>query len=185
MKLVALVLAAGTGTRFGSRGHGGKLSASLDGQPLITHALRAACAAPVERVVVVASPDLPVPERAGVEVVRLTSTALSDSLRAGVAAVGQVDGVFVFLGDMPRVPPDVAGRLAQALGQNYAAVPVYRSQRGHPVLLSARAMADLTGITGDRGAGALIKACSDVAVVEVGDAGVLLDIDRPEDLAKA
>ena len=52
--LAALVLAAGAGVRFG----GNKLSAHFRGEPLIVHAVRAARAAPVERVVVVAAAQL-------------------------------------------------------------------------------------------------------------------------------
>ena len=54
MKFAALVLPAGTGTRFG----GDKLSAVFRGEPLIAHAIRAARGAPVARVLVVCPPGL-------------------------------------------------------------------------------------------------------------------------------
>ena len=44
LSFAAIVLAAGASTRFG----GGKLSALLDGEPLIHHAIRAAQAAPAQ-----------------------------------------------------------------------------------------------------------------------------------------
>ena len=50
-----LVLAAGAGSRFG----GPKQLAPLAGRPLLEHALRAAAAAPVDRVVVVLAARAP------------------------------------------------------------------------------------------------------------------------------
>lgn len=181
MRLAAVVLAAGKATRFG----GDKLSALLEGEPLLHHAIRAARAAPVERVIVVTRTGLDIGQWPGeptVERAEIASNALSVSLRVGIAAAQGMDGVFVFLGDMPRVPPQVAGQLARLLGDNYAAVPRYAGKSGHPVLLSARSFADIALLTGDAGAGKLLKTHSDVAFVDCDDPGVLLDVDRPEDL---
>lgn len=182
MRLAALVLAAGKSSRFG----GDKLSALLEGQPLLHHAIRAARAAPVERVVVVTRPDLSIGEWPGapeVHQVEIASDELSASLRAGIAAAGDADGAFVFLGDMPRVPHELAGELAGTLGDNFAAVPLHKGKNGHPVLLSARSFDHIAGLTGDAGAGKLLKSRDDLAFVECDDPGMLLDVDRPEDLA--
>jgi molybdenum cofactor cytidylyltransferase len=183
MKRVALVLAAGSARRFGSD----KLSAPFRGEPLFAHAIRAACAAPVERVILVAHAALQVGSWADdphVHVVRISSTALSDSLRAGVGAAGLVDGLFVFLGDMPLVPHDVAGRLAAQIGTAYAAMPRHDEEPGHPVLLSSRALDDLARLTGDAGAGKLLRSRDDVVFVDLADPSILADIDRPEDLTR-
>ncbi len=181
MRLAAVVLAAGKATRFG----GDKLSALLGGEPLLAHAIRAARAAPVERVIVVTRTGFDIglwPGEPTVERVEIASDALSVSLGGGIAAVQGMDGVFVFLGDMPRVPHDVAGQLAAALGDNYAAIPRCEGKSGHPVLLSARSFADVARLSGDSGAGKLLKARSDVAFVDCDDPGILMDVDRPEDL---
>jgi molybdenum cofactor cytidylyltransferase len=183
MRLAAVVLAAGKASRFGSD----KLSARLEGEPLLHHAILAARAAPVERVIVVAREGLGLGDWLGsppVERVPIASNALSESLQAGIAAAGLVDGAFVFLGDMPRVPHSVAGQLATALGDNYAAIPRCNGKSGHPVLLSARSFIDMAALTGDAGAGKLLKARGDVAFVDCDDPGILQDVDRPEDLAK-
>ena len=186
MSLVSLVLAAGAGRRFG----GNKLVAQFRGDSVLNHALRAACAAPVDRVIVVAAPGLDLGAWQGapkLEVIRLESDALSASLKAGIAAAvaggRAVDGVFVFLGDMPLIPHDLAARLAAALEDGFAAVPYNGGQAGHPVLLSARAFAGVALLEGDAGAGKLLRACDDVVAVEVDNPSVLFDIDRPEDLA--
>lgn len=178
MKLAALVLAAGAGSRFG----GDKLSALFRGEPLIDHAVRAARASPVDRVVVVAARDLAVPD--GVEVLRIDSRELSETLKVGIAAVGSVDGLFVFLGDMPLVPHGIAHELAASIGSSYAAQPRWQGQPGHPVLLSARAIADARNLRGDEGAGKLLRASTDVALINCPDKGVTIDVDKTEDLAR-
>lgn len=182
MKLVSVVLAAGSARRFGSD----KLSASFQGEPLVCHAIHAARAAPVGRVIVVAHPGLELAscDDAGppVDVVRVTSVALSESLRAGLAAAGEVDGVFVFLGDMPLVPHDAAARLAERIGDSYAAMPLHAGKPGHPVLLSSRAFGDVAMLKGDAGAGKLLRERDDVACEEWADPLVHADVDRPEDL---
>lgn len=183
MNLVALVLAAGSASRFGSD----KLSALLEGEPLLFHAIRAARGAPVSRVIVVARPGLETGIWQGappVDVLRIASSALSDSLKAGIAAAQGADGAFVFLGDMPRVPHDEAGRLAGMIGKAYAALPRHQGRPGHPVLLSARAFADMAALSGDEGAGRLLRARDDVVFDECTDSAIHFDVDRPEDLAR-
>ena len=130
MNLVSLVLAAGSGTRFG----GNKLTAKFNGEPLIAHAIRAARAAPVRRVIVVCRPTLDIGDWPGeppVEVRHIDSTELSASLKAGIAAAGLCDGAFVFLGDMPLVPHDIARQLDAMLGGEFAALPRCGGRNGN------------------------------------------------------
>lgn len=184
MNLVAIVLAAGAGSRFG----GGKLSAPFHGEPLIRHAIRAARAAPVSRVVVVSAPGLDIGpwDEPGppVELREIAAAALSDSLRAGIAAVGDTEAAFIFLGDMPLIPHTAAARLAEALGGNFAALLRFEGRPGHPVLLSRIAFADIAGLQGDEGAGRLLRARKDVAFLDWPDETVLLDVDRTEDIKR-
>ena len=183
MKLAAIVLAAGAGTRFG----GDKLAAPFRGEPLIAHAIRAARAAPVERVVVVCPQGLDIGEWPGapeVAALRIASPELSASLKAGVAEVAGMDGAFIFLGDMPLVPPGIGHELAAALNANIAAIPQYGEVNGHPVLLAARAFPEIAQLSGDEGAGRLLKAREDVVFVATVEEGVTLDIDRAEDIAR-
>lgn len=179
MNRVAIVLAAGAGRRFG----GGKLAAPFRGEPLLAHAVRAACASPAERVIVVAAPDLDCGDTGRAEVLRLASDSLSASLRAGLEAAGQCDGAFVFLGDMPLVPHGMAARLANAIGPAHAALPRCEGRPGHPVLLSPAAMAEAVAqLHGDEGMGRLLRGRADVVFVESDDPGVCADVDLPVDL---
>lgn len=174
----AIVLAAGRATRFGAP----KLSAMLDGEPVLAHALRSALAAPATRRVLVTRDDH---RAAGFDMVRVDSAALSASLRAGLAAIDGCAGAFIFLGDMPRIRSDVPALLAAAIGDALAAYPVFRDKPGHPLLLAARGFGLARGLSGDRGLGALLHDHPDVVRVPVDDPGVVTDIDTPDDLARA
>ncbi len=177
---VAIVLAAGHSRRFGSD----KLAATFAGRPLLHQALAAASTAPVERVILVCrvAPALPIDGGMPIQIVKIASEALSDSLRAGIAAADDASAAFVFLGDMPLVPLTIAAELAASIGDAYAAQPRFGGKPGHPVLLAARAFPDVLKLTGDAGAGKLLRARGDVVFVDTDDAGVLLDVDSAQDL---
>jgi molybdenum cofactor cytidylyltransferase len=184
--LYALVLAAGSGSRFG----GGKLMAPWRGGVLIDGALAAAMAAPVQAVHVVVGADAGVRARAearGLLVVEAADHALglSATLKAGIASLppGAL-GVLVLLGDMPLIPHAVLEPLARALEDGApAAAPVYEGKLGHPVALSAALFPQIRGLEGDRGARALIEGLGARLVrIPSPDHGILLDVDRPDDL---
>lgn len=192
----AIVLAAGAGSRFG----GGKLLAPWRGGVLLEGALAAAFAAPVARVIVVTGTDARAVEagvrawagRAGVTdrlaVVHAPDHAegLGASLRKGASVLSPgLAGVFVFLGDMPRVPAGVAAQLASAVKAGApAAAAVFQGQRGHPTLIGAGLIPALLSLTGDAGARGVLKDLGDrLALVEAPDDGVLFDVDERSDLS--
>ena len=85
--VVAIVLAAGEGRRFGGPGH--KLDAEIDGRSLLRRALDAAVASRVGQVLLVVGDDLPRPVRTGVpdDVVTVVNSALAR--RVGHVAAGR------------------------------------------------------------------------------------------------
>lgn len=185
----AIVLAAGSGSRFG----GGKLLAAWDAGVLLEGALAAAFAAPVRSVTVVIGADA---EAVAAAARGFDSRALlvhaSDhaegmaaSLRAGVASLpADAAGAFVFLGDMPRAPHAVLQPMADAvLAGAQAAAPVFEGRRGNPVLLSRALFPQLLALTGDAGARGVLQGLGDrLALVESPDDGVLFDVDQISDL---
>lgn len=185
----AIVLAAGAGSRFG----GGKLLAPYAGRPLLHGALASAFAAPVRGVTVVTGTDADAVGAAAKAFdprVRLVHAAdhaegMGASLRTAVASLpADTDGVYVFLGDMPRIPAATVAELARALEEGFAAAaPAFEGQRGHPVLFSATLFADLRQSRGDAGARDVLKALgARLAIVQAEDDGVLFDVDLPSDL---
>lgn len=191
----AIVLAAGAGSRFG----GGKLLAPWAGGVLLDGALAAAFAAPVVRVIVVTGADgeavadaaRTFAQGAG-QAARLHVVYADDhaqgmgvSLRRGAAELSaDCAGVFVLLGDMPRVPHGVLLPLAEAICAGApAAAPVFEGQRGHPALIGAELLPGLLTLTGDAGARSILKDLGDrLARVVAPDDGVLFDVDERGDL---
>jgi molybdenum cofactor cytidylyltransferase len=187
----AIVLAAGAGSRFG----GGKLLAPWRGGVLLDGALEAAFAAPVRRVIVVTGSDAEEVEAAargwaeraaGVSRLAIVhapehAEGMGASLRTGAAALSTgLAGVFVFLGDMPRIPAGVAERLAEAVQAGApAAAAVFQGRRGHPTLIGAALIPALLSLKGDAGARGVLKDLGqDLALVEAPDDGVLFDVDE-------
>jgi molybdenum cofactor cytidylyltransferase len=189
--LEAVVLAAGSGTRFG----GGKLLAAWDAGVLLEAALSAAYAAPVRSVTVVIGADAEAVAAAARSFDPRTlivhapdyAQGMGASLRAGIASLpADCDGVFVFLGDMPRVPAEVLPRMALALRDGaLAAAPVWQGRRGNPVLLDRTLFPQILALTGDAGARGVLQGLGDqLALIESPNDGVLFDVDTPDDLAK-
>jgi molybdenum cofactor cytidylyltransferase len=86
---------------------------------------------------------------------------------------------------MPFVAPETIRHVAAALDAGAALVaPAYQGERGHPVGFGARYRVELTALSGDAGARAILaRDRARTRVVAVDDPGVLRDIDTPEDLA--
>lgn len=192
--LEAIVLAGGAGSRFG----GDKLVAPWRDGALIDGALMAAFAAPVRTVTVVTGANDRVAdiasafaERAG-ERSRLNLVHCPDyaegmgrTLRAGIAALpADASGAFVFLGDMPLIPPAILPALAAKLqGGALAAAPFFKGQRGHPVLFSREAFPALLALDGDRGAREVLQSLgAKLGLVATLEEGVVVDIDTTGDL---
>lgn len=187
--VAAIILAAGRGTRFGEAP---KLLAELDGKPLVRHVAEAALASSARPVIVVtghragqveaALIDLPVilcPNRAHAE-------GLSTSLKAGFAALAPgVEAAVVLLGDMPRVGSALIDRLIRRWSDSRpaAVVPVVGGQRGNPVILSMALRDDIEALTGDAGAGPLLRRRADVVEEAIEDPAAVYDVDTPEALA--
>ena len=176
-----------------------KLLAPYHGGVLIDGAVRAAMAAPVSRIIVATGHDgdavaeavrtLAARDHPGrtVDVVYANRhrEGLAATLCAGIVALSDdVDGAFVFLGDMPRIPLCIAAELASGIAERAAAAPVFKGRRGHPVLFAARLFPALSQLGGDRGAGGVLdRLGDDLALIAVDNDGVLFDVDRPSDLA--
>jgi molybdenum cofactor cytidylyltransferase len=182
VNVVALVLAAGRGTRFGGE-PGSKLLAEVDGMAVVAHAIGAAVASGLPTIVVHGAVDLTRQATAlGAAAVRNDRFAdgLASSLCAGIAAAGDADAVVVGLGDQP----DVVAATWRALADTGApiAVATYEGRRGNPVRLS-REVWPLLPTTGDEGARSLLRDRPDL-VTEVPSSGSPADIDLPADLAR-
>ncbi len=187
--VAALVLAAGRSTRMGATN---KLLAETSGVPMVRRAVEAALASAAASVTVVTGHMAGEVEAAlaGLPVAFARNPdfadGLSTSLKAGIAAVpAEAEAAVVLLADMPDVSPDLIDRLIAAYDPAAGAliaVPVTEGRRGNPVLWSRRFFADLSAVTGDVGARAVIAANPDAVVEVAAGAEAALDLDTPQAL---
>jgi CTP:molybdopterin cytidylyltransferase MocA len=183
---IAVVLAAGAGTRFVGPTH--KLDAELTGRPVLRHAVDAAVESGIGPVIVVTAGHVttPVPPIVTTVVNDAWQEGQMSSLRLGItaAAARGAHSVVVGLGDQPFVRPDAWRSVAAATAP--IAVATYDGRRGHPVRLHETVW-DLLPHGGDEGARSLMRLRPDL-VIEVpcqGSPNVsLVDVDTLEDLRR-
>lgn len=182
-----VVLAAGQSSRFGSA-H--KLEQPLAASTVLGTTLARVIASGCPFIVVTTARLLPL---VLVEAARRDVLVLADeearrgvghSIAAGVAERPDAAGWLVLPGDMPLIETTSLQAVAQALQEHPVAYAQYRGRRGHPVGFDAELFSELITLDGDEGARRIV-ARYPAHAVEVDDAGVLLDIDTPEDLARA
>lgn len=184
MTFLAVVLAAGGGTRF--RGATHKLLAPLRGRPVLAHAVEHALGAGLaETAVVTGAADLAtvaLPE--GVTVLHNPRWAegQATSLQVAVAharARGH-DAIVVGLGDQPFVPAETWRLVAGTAGDLVTAE--LAGHRSPPVKIGSALWEELP-VEGDEGARVLLRRRPDL-VVQVACPGSPVDIDTAEDLAE-
>lgn len=175
-----MLLAGGQSARFGSA----KLIAPLGGKPLALHAAAMLAALPFTARYAVIGPHVPDLAALGYQTVPLDppGAAQARSLALGVAAA-QASGaraVLVALADMPLVPSAHIRALVAAFDGERIAT----SAGGvtlPPAIFGAQHFSALTALGGDRGGASLLRGAPTLPL----DPALALDVDRPEDLARA
>lgn len=185
-----VVVAAGRGSRFGGAVH--KLAQPLGASTVLGHTLRQVLASRLA-LIVVSTPwlaDLARQSVASRDVLVLPqdqnapqAIGMGLSIAAGVSARPQAGSWLVLPADMPLVAPTTIRAVAAALAQHALVYPQFQGRRGHPVGFGGELYSELIALTGDEGAKRLLARYPAFAL-PVDDAGVLVDVDTPEDLAK-
>jgi molybdenum cofactor cytidylyltransferase len=187
LKVVGLLLAAGSATRFGSDKLGYRLP---HGVAIAVQAARHLHSV-VPTIYAVVKPGADALslqlKSEGCEIVVCESAAegMGASLACAARAAGRAEGYLVALADMPFVRSSSIAAVRDALASGAPlAAPYFRARRGHPVGISGAFFERLLGCSGDEGAKGLLRENEPRLVkVPVGDPGVIRDIDTPEDLA--
>jgi molybdenum cofactor cytidylyltransferase len=187
---VAVLLAAGGGTRF--RGGSHKLLADLGGRPLWRHAFDAVCAAGFDHVVVVTGavplPLAPTPATIGGTTVHevhhdLWSEGQATSLAAGIERATSLgaEAVVVGLADQPMITTDAWRAVASAPDDCRIVVAEYDGVPGPNPVRLAREVWPLLPRSGDEGARSLLRSHPEW-VCRVACLGSADDVDTTEDL---
>jgi molybdenum cofactor cytidylyltransferase len=193
VRVGAVVLAAGSATRFG----GDKLSAALEGRPIVRHVIDAALAAALDPIVVVGPPDdrLAAVDLAPARLVVNPNPAegLSSSVRLGLRALDAdasqppLEAAVILPGDQPRVLAAVIAALIETAAASPGTPFVVARHAGdrapNPVLAGRSVWRLADELAGDRGFGPLLAARPEL-VRWLDVEGRNPEVDTPDDLAR-
>lgn len=189
MKAFAIVPAAGRAERFG----GGKLTAEIEGEPLLNRTLRSLLDGGVGHVVVVLAPgatfvtvDVLMNDPRVVRVINPNpSRGMLSSIQIGLAAA-EGEPVLVLPGDMPFVTSGTVAAVLEAAAKSGKIVsPRFEGRHGHPVALPARLRDEILTADASSTLATIIEAHADERLdVEVTDPGVVRDVDARGDLTE-
>jgi molybdenum cofactor cytidylyltransferase len=180
----AILLAAGLSQRMGTK----KQLLPVQGLPAVVRCLESLRDSQVSDVVIVVNPEgddivnatkeFPVK----VAVNELPGSDMAASVKAGMVRIDdEATGILICLCDHPLVLAETLKAILSAHAREPEAIiiPVYRGRKGHPTLFPRFVLEDfgkfatLRDVIGHHHA--------KVSLLDVGDEGVILDMDTPED----
>jgi molybdenum cofactor cytidylyltransferase len=184
MRVCAVVLAAGGSRRLGRA----KQVAVVDGETLLGRTLRVVYEAGVDSVVVVlgaraeeivADVDL---RGARVVVNPDWETGIASSIRAGVLASGNVDGVLMLVCDQARLSSEHLRELLKRFDGDGVVASGYAGIVGIPAVFPKAMFGQLMRLEGDAGARVLLREyAGQIEIVPWADG--VVDVDTAEDLS--
>ena len=177
-RVVAILLAAGRSERFG----GDKLAATFKGRPLAHHSAHTLSSIDfVRRIVVLGRSSVDV-SQFGFDIVRPPAgSSMSASIATGVrvAEATDCDACLIALADMPLIPEHHFRALLQTFNTDVVATRT-EDRKMVPALFGKPLFARLCAFGGDRGASAMLRHATSVAI----HPAMIRDIDVPLDIEK-
>jgi len=183
MKIACIILAAGAAVRFG----GGKLAASLDGQPVIEYILGNIRDADFSRCVIVAANEemLATSRNYGIDGVvnDRPELGVSRSIRMGLEGLTDTDACMFCVADQPLLKRETLTGMLDAYAPGTILMVSHNGQSGNPVIYPASLYNELSNLTGEESGKTVACRHEDLLrLFHVTDASQLADIDTREDL---
>ncbi len=183
--MIAVVVAAGAGTRMGGVA---KALLRVGDTTYLSRIVETLRSTGDDAVVVVGAPY---GDEVAAEAARLgarvvvnpdPSRGMASSIALGFGALTDGDAAWLWPVDHPHVTVETLRALQAAIGDHDVARPRFEGRGGHPPLIARRAWPQLAACDRIDGGARAVIAGLDVVDVAVDDAGVVRDIDLPEDI---
>ncbi|MCF8113128.1 MAG: nucleotidyltransferase family protein [Desulfotignum sp.] len=193
--VAGIILAAGCGSRMGTT----KQLLPFENTTILGRVTATARASMLDHIILVLgfeagrirrSLDLICPDMTGVHMIENPDwkKGQSFSVAAGLNALPpDFSGALFLLGDQPLVMARTINRLVSAFQttDHWILAPRFQGKRGNPVLVAKPLFSHLACPAGDAGARVLFKEFAHrMQSIAVADAGILRDVDTPEDYKK-
>jgi molybdenum cofactor cytidylyltransferase len=185
--IAALVLAAGKSERMGHP----KALLRFQGKTFLDHILDAVDRSSVRHAVVVVGHHR---EEIGRALKRPVPIVFNPDYEQGMCTSVQTGlrslppdctAAAILLVDHPLVTPEIIDQLAGHAAPGRIVVPVHQGRRGHPVIIAADLFHEIFALGSGQGLNVVVRRDpSRVVEVEGAGAGVLRDIDTPEEFEK-
>jgi molybdenum cofactor cytidylyltransferase len=185
--LGAVILAAGDSSRMG------RPKALLDrgGETFLDHWLRILREAEIKEIRVVLGRDATLVQKAvdlserQVVIQRFPEEGMLSSLCLGLGRLPEgLAGCYLCPVDHPVIQVSLLARMQAALLPDSVVVPEHDGRRGHPVLFAAELFQELHDAPLTEGARTVVRADPRRVITVAADAGVLADIDTPDDFKR-
>jgi molybdenum cofactor cytidylyltransferase len=186
-RTVAVLPAAGASRRMGRP----KLLLPFGQSTLVGSVVAALRGGGVEEIVLVMAPgDRDLQAWAGEAGVAVAvnpdpDRGMLSSIQEGIAALGTADVLLLVTpADLPHLRPETVALLVQRMRETGAplGLPVHHGKRGHPLAIAPALIPEIGTLDREVGLRQLRdRHEAELLEVEVGDAGVVEDVDTPED----
>lgn len=185
----AVILAAGLSTRMRENK---VLLPWRYGRPIVAHVVAKYAKAGIDPIIVVTGRDAAEVRAAVADLPAscvhnpdYASGEMLSSVKIGLGALPDtLAGAFIQPADMPCVPHAVISELAAAHEAGWNVAPRFEGQRGHPVLLDRANWGAMLALPADARPRDGLRGAR-LRMVDVADAGVLLDLDTRESYERA
>lgn len=184
------MLAAGLSARMGTD----KALVPIAGKPMLERALGVLHESQVDEIVVVLGHSAALIQEtvsfgsARAVINQAYREGIASSLQTGLASISPcAQAALIVLADQPFLKPETIDLLIGEYRSKKPeiVIPVYNGLRGNPVLLDCSVFGEVASLTGDIGCRAIFaNHTAGILKLPVEDAGVLLDFDTKEDVAR-
>jgi molybdenum cofactor cytidylyltransferase len=187
-KFSALILAAGTSSRFGMN----KLLLPFGGKTVLESTIGKFCLNEIDEIIVVGGAFMEDFKKA-IHIKKVKwilnsdyKKGMSSSLRIGLSNLQNgSDGVFVTPADMPLFKTATVKRMIAKFEKGKILIPTFGKKKGHPVLLDRELFDKFASYRSDKILyDGIQRNLRQVELIDVDDEGILVDLDLKEDYEK-